>query len=124
MEEQPKVIVEKGDVSPEQMVEIEAGDFYTIKEIAEKLRYSYAWITYLVQDERIKGIKPVGGRWRIPKSEYQRLITEGIPPLPREEKAPPKVIEIPVSEEKVREGPKQVKKQSKSLFPWLFRDEE
>ena len=122
--EEAKVMVEKGKVSPEQMAEIEAGGFYTIKEIAEKLRYSYAWITYLVQDGRIKGIKPVGGRWRIPRSEYQRLVTEGIPPLPREKETPPRVIEIPIEEEKVRGKLKQTAKKSKSLFPWLFREEE
>ncbi|MBU2613916.1 helix-turn-helix domain-containing protein, partial [Patescibacteria group bacterium] len=92
-----KVPVEKGEVSPVQMEEIKAGEFYTIQEIANKLRFSEAWITYLVQDGRIKGIKPIGGRWRIPRSEYERLTTQGIPPLPRE-KIRPAVTEIEVDE--------------------------
>ena len=97
-----KVMVEKGEVTPIQMEEIETGEYFTIKQIADKLRYSVAWITFLVQERRIKAIKPIGGRWRIPKSEYQRLTTEGIPPLPREVVKPP-VEEIEVSEEKTKQ---------------------
>jgi len=101
-DEEPEniVYVEKGDVSDAQIDEINAGDYYTIKEVATKLRYTTAWITALVQSGRIKAIKPAGMRWRIPKSEYERLLREGIVTpvkVPKEEK--PEVTEIDVSEE-------------------------
>ena len=64
------------------------------------MRTISAWITMLVQRGRIKAIKPLGGWWKIPKSEYERLTREGLPPLPREKhKAPP--IQIKVSEDKI-----------------------
>lgn len=116
MEEQPDVPIEKGEVSQVQMQEIEAGEFFTIRQVAQKLRYSVAYITDLVQKGRIQAIKPVGGQWRIPTSEYNRLITEGIPPLPREAPKPP-VTEIEVDEEKVVPPPKEEADETKK---WKF----
>ena len=114
MNEQQNIAVEKGEVSRAQMQEIEAGDFFTIRQIAQKLRYSVAYITDLVQKGRIRAIKPMGGQWRIPASEYNRLITEGIPPLPREATKAP-VTEIEVETDKVAPEPKREEKK-----PWKF----
>ena len=120
--EKGKEAVQKGLITPEQMEEIKAGDFFTIKQIAEKLRYSVAWITLLVQQGRIKGIKPVGGQWRIPKSEYIRITTEGVPPLPREtQKAPVNVLQVPEEKAaKVAPERKESKEKGKSSFPIDF----
>ena len=85
--EQP-LAVERGEASPAQIEEIKTGKYFTIKQVAERFSYSVAWITYLVQEGRIKGIKPLGGRWRIAASEVERLEKEGIPPLPRQKPAP------------------------------------
>lgn len=96
--EQPgEVMVEKGKVRPEQMKEIEQGEFLTIPQLAAKLAYGKSWITYLIQRGRIKGIKVLGGQWRIPRSEYERLIKEGLPPLPRMAIKPP-ITELEVTE--------------------------
>ena len=92
------VIVEKGELSAEQMAEVESGRYYSTKKLADTLGYSHAWISALLQQGRIKGIKPLGGQWRIPESEYKRLTTEGVPPLPREP-LKRQVTEIPVSPE-------------------------
>lgn len=80
---QQPVDVEKGAASPEQIDEISTGHYYTIKQLASDLGYSESWIYNLVSDGRIKAVKPLGGRWRIPPSEVRRITTEGIPPMPR-----------------------------------------
>ena len=99
-EEQPEVDVEKGEVSDGQMAEIRTGDFYTIKQVALKLGFTVAHITKLCQIERIRAIKPAGSRWRIPKSEYERLTTEKVPPLPYKKKQPEVLeIDVPAKEE-------------------------
>ena len=112
--------VEKGKVSPEQMEEIEAGEYFTIKQIANKLRYSKPYITKLVQRGRIKAVKPLGTGWRIAKSEYERLTTEGIPPLPRE-KPEAKIREIEVEPEKMKKiAPEPKGKEEKKREPFRF----
>lgn len=101
MTEEPKlgkVSVEAGEVTPEQMEELEAGEYFTIAQVAHRLRYTSAWINELVRQGRIHAIKPVGGRWRVPHSEFERLIKEGIPPMTREHPQPP-VRGIEVDEE-------------------------
>lgn len=125
MEEQKQgaVLIEKGKVSPEQLKEIEAGEFMTPKEVADKFRYSYQWVIWLLQNGRIKGIKPLGSRWRIAKSEYERILKEGIPPLPREQAPKPPVTEILVTEEKIKDKvrePEVKDRKPPSLWPFDF----
>jgi len=121
MEEQKPgaVLIEKGEVSPEQLKEIESGDFLTPGEVADKLRYSYQWVLWMLQDGRIKGIKPLGSRWRIARSEYDRILKEGIPPLPREQAPKRPVTEILVDrrvEDKIKEPEKKEQKPPETLF--------
>lgn len=120
MAELGKVIVEKGEVTPEQFKEIESGEFITPKEVAEKFRYTYAWVLWMIHGGRIKAVKPLGGRWRIPRSEYERILKEGVPPMPREETPKPKVTEITIPKEiekKIMEPPKKEERRpSPSLF--------
>lgn len=103
MEEKGEVLIEKGKVSAEQLKEIEAGEFLTPNEVADKLRYSYQWVLWMLQDGRIKGIKPLGSRWRIARSEYEHILKEGIPPLPRDtpQALKPPVTEIQVEDKKI-----------------------
>ncbi len=119
-----KPIVEQGKIAPEQMKELEEGKYVTIKQIATELSYTTAWILELVHKGRIKGIKPLGGRWRIPRSEYERIIKEGIPPMLREPAEKPPVTEIEVSEakviDKVVEPEKKGERPSKGIFPFDF----
>lgn len=125
-EAEGKVRVEKGEVAAEQMEEIKGGEYYTVGEVANRLRYSYTYILLLLQEGRIKGIKPIGGRWRIPKSEYNKVIKGGIPPLPREkeEEKKPQVTEIQVDEKMAKkiERKEEEKPPPKSLFPLDFSD--
>ena len=99
--EQGEVQIEKGKVTDEQLKEVESSDFVTISQLANKLHFSKFWIWELVTKGRIKAIKPLGGQWRIPRSEYERLLKEGIPPMPRKPIEKPAVTEIVVDEEKV-----------------------
>lgn len=140
VEELEGLVVERGDASPEQVQEVASGKFYTIREIADELRYSYTWIVQLCQSGRINAVKPVGGRWRIPMSERNRLITEGIPPPPRvakeeeeeeeEELITTPIIEIPVTEDKVKilkeRTPEMIAKDSAKkkggFLDFLFKD--
>lgn len=118
-----KPMIERGEASPEQMEELEKGQYVTIAQIANELSYTRAWILSLVQQGRIKGIKPLGGRWRIPRSEYDRIIKEGIPPMPREPAEKPQVTEIEVSDEKVIDKVREPeKKEGKppGIFPFDF----
>lgn len=89
-----KVIVSKGEITPAQMAEIEAGEFLTVKDLATKFSYSYQWVLWMLQEGRIKGIKPLGSRWRIPRSEYERILKGGIAPMPREQAEKPLATEI------------------------------
>lgn len=114
--------IDKGKVSNEQMGEIKTGEYITPKELAERLRYSYSWVLWLLQESRIKGIKPLGGRWRIPSSEYDRILKEGVPPLPKEGKRPP-VIEIKVDDKmvkKISEKEEKGQKEPPFKFPLDF----
>lgn len=90
--------IEKGKATEAQVEEVKEGKFYRIKELASDMGYSVAWITHLVQEGRIKGMKPTGGSWRIPASEVARMKKEGIPPLPRVPQ-PVEAREISVNEE-------------------------
>ena len=124
-EEKQPIDIEKGKVTESQMKEIEAGDFLTVKEIAGRLSYSKAWITVLVQQGRIKGVKPLGGQWRVPRSEFRRLMSEGLPPPPRVT-AKTEVEEIEIPPEKVEKIERKKKKEEKeegsgaSLFSWFL----
>lgn len=130
--------VERGEASGEQVEEVKAGNFYTVREVADKLNYSYTWIIQLCQSGRIHAVKPVGGRWRIPKSEYDRMISEGIPvptsPDEPEEKEDIPVMEIQVEDDRVTKTeiePKEKEKElvspekpkkKKGFLDFLFRD--
>ena len=119
-----KVATEKSTVTPEQMEEIKAQEYYSIKQIADTLRYSVAHITEMVHRGRIKAFKPLGGRWRIPKSEWERIIKEGIP-LPREKiiPGPPPVTEIEIEPEMMQKIKEPEKKEKKwSPFDFLFKE--
>lgn len=119
-EEVGKVVIDKGEVSPAQMEEIETGDFLTVREVANKFRYSYQWVLWMLQEGRIKGIKPLGGRWRIPRSEFERILKGGIAPMHREQEKP-EVTKIPVDkrvEDKIKEPEK--KEERPSMFPLDF----
>ena len=113
--------IEKGEVALEQMEEIEKGEYVTIAQIANELSYTRAWILSLVQQGRIKGIKPLGGQWRIPKSEHDRIIKEGIPPMPREPAEKPPVNQIKVLDAKVIDKVKEPEKKAEKP-PGLFLD--
>ena len=117
-----KVQITEGELTPEQMEEIESGEYFTVAQIATKLRYTGAWILKLVQDGRIKGVKPLGGRWRVPRSEYEKLIKEGIPPLPREPSDKPSVTQIEVADEKVIDKVREpeAKKGPPGVWPFDF----
>jgi len=114
--EEPKehgdVLIEKGEVTEEQLKEIEAGEFLTPGEVADKLRYSYQWVLWMLQEGRIKGIKPLGSRWRIARSEYEHILKEGTPPLPRDiapaQKLPVTTIQVDDKKiiDKIKEPPK------------------
>ena len=114
-----KLEIEKGSMSePEAQKMVEGGKWYSVKQIADKLGYSSAWIAALLEQKRIKGVKPLGGRWRIPPEEFERLLKEGIPPLPREAPKPPvrEVIVPKAAQDKVS-PPSPAPKQGKK-FPW------
>lgn len=94
--DQAPVDIEKGSASAEQIREaVDQGDYVTVKEVANALGYTPAWITSLCQTGRIAGVKPTGGQWRIPRSEMERLQREGIPPARRvTPQAPAKRIQV------------------------------
>jgi len=68
----------KGEVTPKEAKEIARGKFVTVKEFAGIFDYSTAWITILLQEGKIHGVRPLGGNWRIPKGEIDRLTKEGL----------------------------------------------
>jgi len=130
-EEAEHIEIERGDVSEAQVAEIEKGEFYTVREIADELRYTYSWIIQLCQTGRINAIKPMSGRWRIPASERRRLLTEGIPPpttkVEEEEEVEAEPITvIEVAEESVaqvkEEPPEVIAKKPKGFLDFLFKD--
>jgi len=91
-----EVEIEKGEATQEQIKEVLEGKFYTIKELAGKLGYTTAWITWKCQAGVIKAVKPIGGQWRIPASEVDRIMKQGTIPLAKpKSKEPVTVLEVP-----------------------------
>ena len=89
-------IIAESEATPEQVQEIETGEWVTVKQMANKLSYSTAYVSALCKRGQIKGVKPLGGQWRIPRSEYDRVVKEGSTPMYRQPKEVPKpVIELP-----------------------------
>ena len=114
------ILVDKGSVSVQQIAEIEKGQFHTVQEVAKRLNYSYIWILYLVQGGRIKAIKPLGGRWRIPASELDRLLKEGLPMITRE-KPKMEATTIVLDEEQSRRiNPPPKEEPARKPAPWKF----
>ena len=68
----------KGEITSTEAKAVAKGEYVTIKQLANTLGYSVAWITLLVQEGRIHGTKPLGGNWRIPKGEVERLTKVGL----------------------------------------------
>lgn len=93
--------IESSNVSPAQMDEIEAGDHVSVKKVATDLGYTTAWISLKCKLGQIKAVKPTGGQWRIPRSEYERLRTQGFPIIPQQ-RPKPHVTEVEVSPEQER----------------------
>lgn len=52
-------------------------ELYTPQEVANKLKVSLRTIYRMIDGGRLKAVK-VGYFWRIPKSEVERIITDGI----------------------------------------------
>lgn len=82
-EEKPKIseveeAAPKGEITPTEAKAVAKGEYVTIKQLANTLGYSIAWVTLLVQQGRIHGVKPLGGNWRIPKGEVERLTKVGL----------------------------------------------
>lgn len=115
-----EIPIAKGEVTKQQVAEIEAGQYHSVAQIARELQYGHSWILELVRTGRIKAIKPLGGQWRVPNSEYERIKKEGIPPLPRLEPEKPPVTEIEVNEEVVKDKIKEPEKKEEPplLFPF------
>jgi excisionase family DNA binding protein len=84
---------EKGVADTKQLAEIESGNYMTPKKVAEDFHYSKQWIIELLKAGRIHGTKPMGGQWRIPVSEVNRIKGQGLPPLPPHPK-PPDATEV------------------------------
>jgi excisionase family DNA binding protein len=59
---------------------------YRVRDVATLLGCSSQWVTRLLRQKRISAFRPLGGHWRIPRSEMRRLQKEGVLPPPR--KAP------------------------------------
>lgn len=49
---------------------------YTIKEVAEILRFTPQAISEWIREGRIKAVRPGLRAWRIPVAEVERLLTE------------------------------------------------
>lgn len=120
-EEKTELAVEdKGVATKDQIAEVKLGKFYSVKQVATSLGFSTAYISYLLAGDsvkdippRIHGVKVLGGSWRIPQSEYDRLIKEGPLPLkkPDEDK---KVTTIKVEADEVVDKPDTKVKVTKS----------
>ena len=78
IEKPEPAIIERGEYTPGQVAEVNAGEFYTVSQVAEMLKYSESYIYQMVQKGIIRGVKPLGGGWRIPKSEYERVAQSGV----------------------------------------------
>lgn len=83
-----------------QSIAEELAEYYSPKVLASKLFCSTVWIEILCQQGRIKAIK-FGKLWRIPKSEGDRILAQGLP-LPPKEPKPTEVQEILVGEEQAQ----------------------
>jgi len=118
----------KGEITSKEAKAVAKGDYVTIKQLANTLGYSVAWITLLVQEGRIHGSKPLGGNWRIPKGEIERLTKVGL-------RKPVSASEIEASEIKVtdehikrvitkppesKEEPEEEEKKAKMPWPLNF----
>lgn len=113
-EKKELAIEDKGSHTKEQVEEVREREGYlTVKEVATDLKFSTAYVSYLLAGDpkkgippRIRGIKVFGGSWRIPKSEYDRLIKEGPLPLkkPGEDKEVTRIKVEGEPEERVIEG--------------------
>ena len=57
----------------------------TVKWLADTLGYNSAYISLLCKQGRIKAVKPVGGLWRIPREEADRIVSQGLPEKPGKE---------------------------------------
>jgi len=117
-----EIAIEAGAATPSEIKEILEQRYLTITELADKLGYTPTWIQMNCKSGRIRAIKPMGGRWRISESEAERIIKEGIPPLPREEKRPPPTrIEVPEDkvDKVVPHRKEEVKKEEEQdAVPW------
>jgi len=96
-EKKELAIEDKGKATKEQIEEVRLGKFYSVKQVATSLGFSTAYISYLLAGDstkgippRIHGVKVLGGSWRIPQSEYDRLTKEG--PLPLKDPADKKQV--------------------------------
>ncbi len=56
---------------------------YKVRDLTILLGCSSRWVTRLIRQGRIEAFKPLGGHWRIFRSEVERLQQEGVPPPPR-----------------------------------------
>jgi excisionase family DNA binding protein len=119
--------LEPSSLTTEQQKEIAEGQYYTVKQLSTRLNYTYQWLDQLCQDGTIKAIKPTGGHWRIPKSEGDKLINQGIPSRPRKAPAkPPNTETIVVPDKdvpKVQGKPKKEKdddSEDKGILGFLF----
>lgn len=71
----------KSTATKAQAEEVLLGKWHSIKELANALGFGRAYMSLLVKEGRIKAVKILGGQWRIPHSEYERLTKEGIVPM-------------------------------------------
>jgi len=117
----PGIAIIQGEVSEAQLEEIKQKQWRSVKDVATVVGYSTAWVSYLCKTGRVKAIKPVGGQWRIPESEYKRIIEEGLPPLPREKSVEKAVKELVMKNADITDNPPE---KSKLSWPWnlLFKE--
>ena len=119
--------IENTKITPDQVNEVAEGKCVTIRELANNLNYSTAWISELVKKGRIAAIKPLGGCWRIPASEAKRIKEVGLSPLPKKVE-PEKSNEITVNGDHISrvKGSQKKKETSKrsGLFEMFFGSDE
>lgn len=127
-EERPIPPIEEGQVSQEQLKEIfQENRYITTKQLAYKLHISRQWISDLCKTGRIKAVKPVGGHWRIPESEANKMLTQGLPAAPRP--TPPRpTIKMKITREHAkkimpeRRTEEEPEEETKKEKPWDFLD--
>lgn len=51
---------------------------YTVKQMAEKFGVHPATITRLLVKDKIHGVKPMGGHWRVTQEEVDRIEKVGV----------------------------------------------